>query len=109
MATQFPSTSFETRAATADQMADAALTAEIERQHATDDQTVWPSPEALHLATAAIRRGYILAETMEHPSVKFESICLAILLMAWGLSPTAAACRVTRDGADTEGARPATL
>ena len=61
----------------ADQMAEAdndRLSAEIERQHVTDHQAVWPSPEALHLATAAIRRGYMLAETMEHPSVKFESI-----------------------------------
>ena len=94
MAFQFPSTSFETRAATADQMVDPAsdgLIAETERQHVADDQTVWPSAEAWHLATAAIRHGYVLPETMEHPIIKFESINLALLVVAWGLAPTAAA------------------
>ena len=75
--------------------------------HVTDDQTVWPAPEALHLATAVIRRGYVLPETVEHPIIKFESINLALLFVAWGLAPTAAACRVTRDGADTRPARSA--
>ena len=95
----------------ADQMADAEsdrLSAETERQHVTDDQTVWPSAEALHLATAAIRRGYILPETMQHPIVQFECINLAFLIMAWGLAPTDAACRVAPDGADTPPASPAT-
>ena len=88
----------------ADQMAEAGrdrLSAEAGRQHVTDDQTVWPSPEALHLATTAIRRGYILPETMEHPVVKSESINLAFLIMAWGLAPTGAACRGARDRTDT--------
>ena len=76
--------------------------------HVTDDQTVWPAPEALHLATAVIQRGYMLPETMEHPIIKFESINLALLFVAWGLAPTAAACRVARDGADTRPARSAT-
>ena len=58
--------------------------------HVTDDQTVWPAPEALNLATAVIRRGYVLPETMEHPIIKFESINLALLVVAWGLAPTAA-------------------
>ena len=78
----------------ADQMAEAdrnRLSAKIGRQHVTDDQTIWPSPEALQLATAVIRRGYMLPETMEHPVVKFDSINLAFLIMAWGLAPTGAA------------------
>ena len=60
----------------ADQMAEAdrdRLSAKTGHQHVTDDQTIRPSPEALHLATAVIRRGYILPETMEHPVVKFET------------------------------------
>jgi hypothetical protein len=92
MALQIPSTSFETRAATADQMADAAsngLIAQTERQQVADDQAVWPSAEAWHLATAAIRRGYILPETMQHPVVQFECIDIAFLIMAWGLAPIA--------------------
>jgi hypothetical protein len=71
-------------------------------RHVTDDQTVWPAPEALHLATAVIRRGYMLPETIEHPTIKFESISLALLFVAWSLAPTAAACRVARDGTDTQ-------
>jgi hypothetical protein len=77
----------------ADQMAEAErnrLSAKTGRQHVTDDQTVRPSPEALRLATAVIRRGYILPETMEHPVVKSESVNLAFLIMAWGLAPTGA-------------------
>ena len=77
------------------------IATKAERHHFTDDQTVWPSPEALHLATAVIRRGYMLPETMEHPIIKFECTNLALLLMAWGLVPTAAACRIASDGADT--------
>ena len=59
--------------------------------HVTDDQTVWPAPEALNLATAVIRRGYVLPETMEHPIIKFESYKPCVLVVAWGLAPTAAA------------------
>jgi hypothetical protein len=66
--------------------------AETERQHATNDQTVWPS--ALHLATAAIRRSYILPETMQHPAIQVECANLALLIMAWGLAPTAGPCPV---------------
>jgi hypothetical protein len=66
----------------------------------TDDQTVWPTPEALNLATVVIRRGYMLPETMEHPIIKSESINLALLFLAWGLAPTVAD-RVARNGADT--------
>jgi hypothetical protein len=82
----------------ADQMADA------DRDRLSAIQAGCPSPEALHLATAVVRRGYILPETMQHPVVKSESINLALLIMAWGLTPTAAACRVARDGADTRAA-----
>jgi hypothetical protein len=76
--------------------------------HVTDDQMVWPAPEALHLATAVIQRGYMLPETVEHPIIKYESIGLALLFVAWGLTSTAAACRVARDGADSRPARSAT-
>ena len=75
--------------------------------HVTDDQTVWPAPEALHLATAMIRRGYMLPETAEHPIIRFDFIGLALLFVAWALTPTAAAHRVARDGDDTRPARSA--
>ena len=112
MTLRFPSAQAgnEIRAAKADRIAGAVsnrLIAETERQHVADDQTVWPAPEALHLATAVIRRGYLLPETMEHPIIKFECINLAYLFMAWGLPPTAAACRIARDGADTRSAQTA--
>jgi hypothetical protein len=97
----------ESRAA--DQMAEAdrdRLSAESERPHVTGDQAVLPSPEALHLATAAIRRGYILPETTQHPVVQFECANLALLIMAWGLAPTDAACRVAPESADTQPASP---
>jgi hypothetical protein len=100
----------ETRAA--DQIAEAGrdrLSAKTGRRHVTDDQTIWPSREALQLATAVIQRGYILPETMEHPVVASECENLALLIMAWGLAPTDAACRVARDGADTRPNRPATV
>ena len=97
----------------ADQMAEAdrdRLSAKTGRQHVTDDQTIWPSPEALHLATAVVRRGYILPETMEHPVVKFETINLAFLIMALGLAPTDPACRAACDGTDAPRPdRPATV
>jgi hypothetical protein len=76
--------------------------------HVTADHTVWPAPEALHLATAVIRHGYVLPETMEHPIIKFETVNLALLFVAWGLAPTAVACRIARDGTDTRPARSAT-
>jgi hypothetical protein len=95
MALQFPS--IETRAAQMIDVSSDGLIAETERQHSTDDRTVWTS--ALHMATAAIRRGYILPETMQHPVVQCECIDIAFLIMAWGLAPTA--------GADTRSDRPA--
>ena len=76
--------------------------------HATADQTVWPTPEALHLATTVIRRGYVLPETVEHPIIKSEFISLALLFVAWGLTPTPATCQAAGDGAHTRPARSAT-
>jgi hypothetical protein len=98
MTLHFPGTDFESRAVTSAQMADAAsdrVMAGIERQHGTNDQTGWPL--ALHLATAAIRRSYILPETMQHPVVQFECTNLALLIMAFGLAPTAGPCRVANE------------
>jgi hypothetical protein len=98
MTLHFLGTDFESRAVTSAQMADAAsdrVMAEIERQHVTNDQTGCPS--ALHLATAAIRRSYILPETMQHPVVQFECTNLALLIMALGLAPTAGPCRVANE------------
>jgi hypothetical protein len=45
-----------------------------------------PSAEALRLATAAIRRRYVLAETMQHPVVRSECMRLAYLIEAYGLA-----------------------
>jgi len=98
MTLHFPGTDFESCAVTSAQMADAAsvrLMAETERQYTTNDHTV--SPSALHLATAAIRRSYILPETVQHPVVQFECANLALLVIAWGLAPTAGPCRVANE------------
>ena len=65
--------------------------------HVIYDQTVWPAPEAFNLATAVIRRGYVLPETIEHPIIRFESMNLALLFVAWGLAPAADSCWVARD------------
>ena len=100
---------FKTAEARASLMAEAGrdrLSAKTGRQRITEGQTVWPSREALHLATAAIRRGYILPETTQHPVVQFECANLALLIMAWGLAPTDAACRVAPESADTQPASP---
>ena len=45
-----------------------------------------PSPEALDMATAAIRRRNVLPETMEHPAVRAECLSLAYLIQAYGLA-----------------------
>ena len=47
-----------------------------------------PSPEALQLATAVIRRLYVVPETMQHPRVRSECIRLAYLIQAYGLAST---------------------
>jgi hypothetical protein len=48
-----------------------------------------PSPEALQLATDAIRRRYVLPETMQHPQVRSECMRLAYMIQAYGLAGTA--------------------
>ena len=45
-----------------------------------------PSPEALEMATAAIRRRYVLPETMERPEVRSECLRLAYMIQAYGLA-----------------------
>ena len=45
-----------------------------------------PSPEALRAATDAMRRRYVLPETMEHPAVRSECLRLAYLIQAYGLA-----------------------
>ena len=47
-----------------------------------------PSPEALRMATDAMRRYYVLPETMEHPTVRSECLRLAYLIQAYGLAST---------------------
>ena len=53
-----------------------------------DEPMGLPSPEALQLATRAIRRRYVLPETMEHPQVRSECMRLAYTIMAYGLAPS---------------------
>jgi hypothetical protein len=47
-----------------------------------------PSTEALQMAIDAMRRHYVLPETMEHPAVKAECLRLAYLIQAYGLAST---------------------
>ena len=42
-----------------------------------------PSPEALQMATDAVRRRYVLAETMQHPEIRAECLRLAYLVQAY--------------------------
>ena len=56
----------------------------IERPH--DAPLGMPSPEALQMATDAIRRRYVLPETMQHPEVRSECLRLAYLIQAFGLA-----------------------
>ena len=56
----------------------------IQRPH--DGSLGMPSPEALQMATGAIRRRYALPATMDHPAVKFECTWLAYLVQAYGLA-----------------------
>ena len=58
----------------------------IERPH--DVPLGMPSPEALQMACDAMRRHYLLPETMEHPAVRAECLRLAYLIQAYGLAPT---------------------
>ncbi len=45
-----------------------------------------PSAKALQMATEAVRRRYVLPETMEHPVVRAECLQLAYLIQAYGLA-----------------------
>ena len=45
-----------------------------------------PSPEALQMASDAIRRLYVLPETMQHPEVRSECLRFAYLIQAYGLA-----------------------
>ena len=56
----------------------------IESPH--DASLGMPSPEALQMATDAIRRRYILPETMQHPEVRSECVRLAYLIQSYGLT-----------------------
>jgi len=47
-----------------------------------------PSPKALRMATDAMRRYFVLPETMEHPAVRSECLRLAYLIQAYGLAST---------------------
>jgi hypothetical protein len=47
-----------------------------------------PSPEALQMAIDAMRRDYVLPETLEHPAVRSECLRLAYLIQAYGLAST---------------------
>jgi hypothetical protein len=58
----------------------------IERPH--DAPLGMPSPEALQMATEAIRRRYVLPETMQHLVVRSECMRLAYLIQAYGLATT---------------------
>ena len=40
------------------------------------------------MACDAMRRHYLLPETMEHPAVRAECLRLAYLIQAYGLAPT---------------------
>ena len=44
--------------------------------------------EALRMASDAMRRHYVLPETMEHPAVRSECLRLAYLIQAYGLAST---------------------
>ncbi len=63
-----------------------------------------PSVEALEMATDAMRRRYVLPETMQHPQVKSECMCLAYLIQAYGLATTPSPRREVRAvaGADDQ-------
>jgi hypothetical protein len=62
-----------------------------------------PSPEALQMATDAVRCRYVLPETMQHPEVRAECLRLAYLVQAYGLALT----RLARDDGRTEKPRDA--
>lgn len=57
-------------------------------EHPRDVPIGMPSPEALRMASDAMRHHYVLAETMEHPAVRSECLRLAYLIQAYGLAST---------------------
>ena len=57
-------------------------------EHPDDVPLGMPSPEALRMASDAVRRHYVLPETMEHPAVRTECLRLAYLIQAYGLVST---------------------
>ena len=57
-------------------------------EHPRDVPLGMPSPKALRMATDAMRRYYVLPETMEHPAVRSECLRLAYLIQAYGLAST---------------------
>jgi hypothetical protein len=57
-------------------------------EHPRDVPLGMPSPEALRAASDAMRRHYVLPETMEHPAVRSECLRLAYLIQAYGLAST---------------------
>ena len=79
-----------------------------ERPH--DAPLGMPSPEALQMATDAIRRRYVLPETMQHPEVRSECLRLAYLIQSYGLTtakaeprhvePDKRRCMLSRPGKD---------
>jgi hypothetical protein len=76
------------RAETADVMGVLTLAAMLPIEHPYPDESMGlPSPEALQLATDAIKRRYVLPETTEHPQVRSECMRLAYMIMACGLAP----------------------
>ena len=58
----------------------------MQNEHPDNRPLGMPSPEALQTATDAIRRRYVLPETMEHPVVRAECLRLAYLIQAYGLA-----------------------
>ena len=56
-----------------------------------------PSSMALQTATAVLRRGHHLRETMQHPVVVGQAIELAYLLSAYGVTPTVGGVRPLRN------------
>jgi hypothetical protein len=57
-------------------------------EHPRDVPLGMPSPKALRMATDAMRRYYVLPETMEHPAVRSECLRLAYLIQAYGFAST---------------------
>ena len=46
-----------------------------------------PTRQAMQMARDALRRGFVLPETVSHPAIESQVMSLAYLLMAYGLVP----------------------